>query len=210
MPKPISQTLVLTGALAGQTIKLNGHRFVDGKLTIVDEGKGLGSLAKYMGRSYQAFVEGSAELEAALQRDAANGERDVYGKNERPKHQGNFKVQPNEQVAEETFADDGVGSDDPANRTEGSVAGGDGHEDSGVSESTEKQTASGASAINSALHMAVSGLDPESDDAWTSAGLPAVSAVEKAYGSGAVTRKMIEEVAPGFNRAKARELLELA
>lgn len=49
------------------------------------------------------------------------------------------------------------------------------------------------------LADAIKSLDAKNDDNWTEAGLPAVDAVKAVYGAD-VTRKQIEEAAPGFVR----------
>lgn len=68
------QNYVLVGPLAGRTITLGGHQFVEGVFKFgptddvmpSDQDKAL--KAKLLAKMYQAFPEGSAELEAAQRR----------------------------------------------------------------------------------------------------------------------------------------------
>lgn len=57
---------------------------------------------------------------------------------------------------------------------------------------------------NDRLAAALRQLDPENDDHWTKLGKPTMSAVEKLFGSAAVTRDEVEAAIPGFNRDVAR------
>jgi hypothetical protein len=49
-------------------------------------------------------------------------------------------------------------------------------------------------------------MDPDVDEHWTQAGLPAMMAVEQALGKGGFTRKDLEASEPGWNRDKAKDL----
>src|SRR4051812_26817954 len=70
--------LVLTGALAGHTVKLGNHYFTEGKCALEGNAVDVDSAAKVLGRSYQAFPQGSEELIAAQARDVkAKGPTDV-------------------------------------------------------------------------------------------------------------------------------------
>lgn len=48
-------------------------------------------------------------------------------------------------------------------------------------------------------------LDPTNDLHWSRGGKPDLGAVMELYGSGAVTRRMIEDAAPGYTRLVALE-----
>lgn len=52
---------------------------------------------------------------------------------------------------------------------------------------------------------AVRGLDPENDEHWTEAGLPAMAAVEDVVGSKDIKRADVEAAEPGWDRDKALE-----
>ena len=58
--------------------------------------------------------------------------------------------------------------------------------------------------LNTKLQKAVLGLDPTDDTHWTKDGKPAMTAVEKLYGSAGITRADVEAVAPGYTRDKAK------
>ncbi len=58
--------------------------------------------------------------------------------------------------------------------------------------------------LNTKLQKAVLGLDPADDTHWTKDGKPAMTAVEKLYGSAGITRADVEAVAPGHTRDKAK------
>lgn len=52
---------------------------------------------------------------------------------------------------------------------------------------------------------AVRKLDPEDDDHWTDAGLPAMAAIEALVGTKSIVRADVEAAAPGWDRDKALE-----
>ncbi|MEE9160020.1 MAG: hypothetical protein V3U60_16745 [Gammaproteobacteria bacterium] len=55
------------------------------------------------------------------------------------------------------------------------------------------------------IAAAVRDLDPENDDHWTDAGLPAMKAVEDVVGTKAIKRADVEAAAPGWDRDRALE-----
>jgi len=57
-----------------------------------------------------------------------------------------------------------------------------------------------------AVAQAVQKLDPKVTEQWTEDGLPSVDYVAEAVKNPAVTREMIEAVAPQFNRQVAEDL----
>ena len=56
------------------------------------------------------------------------------------------------------------------------------------------------------LHSAVLKLDPAAPEQWTEEGLPSVDYLAEAVKNPAVTREMIDAVAPGFNKQAAEDL----
>lgn len=204
----MSVTLVLTGAYKGRTCVLNGKQFVDGKHTIQGDPDVIASVCKYMGRSYQAYPEGSEELKLAQARDRGEdishgGDTDASEASE----SGPAEAVPGDDHAElgssaAEGADDGqldAGSDagDSGVRPDG-----DGHEHSGLSASGEGSEHGAGN--NPRLKGVIQDLDPDLDENWTKTGKPALAAVQKAYGAD-VTRQDINNAAPGWDREKAQE-----
>ncbi len=56
------------------------------------------------------------------------------------------------------------------------------------------------------IAAAVRGLDPENDEHWTDAGLPAMAAVESLVGSKDIKRADVNAAVPDWNRDKALEV----
>lgn len=187
----IEITFVLTGPLAGKTITLGSlpYRFKEGRLRLTGNEIDIAQHGKFLERNWQAYPEGHEKL-----KEVPDGERDIHSpekQNAEPSVQGD--LQPN---------GEGAGAGEPSNvgagATEGqagaagSVAEGDGH----------------APELNERLQRAVLSLDPKNDEHWTRDGQPAMSAVEKLYGSTDVTRAHVRAVAPDFDRdaANAKQL----
>lgn len=57
-----------------------------------------------------------------------------------------------------------------------------------------------------AIQAAILKLDPKADEQWTQDGLPSVDYISEAVKNQAVTRDMIDAVAPAFNRRAAEDL----
>ena len=163
----IQTTFVLTGALAGRTIRLGSQPYVfeNGRLTITAPAEEIALHARFLERNWQAYPEGHPALEGQ-----ADGQRDLQ-EGSQPDGQlpVHGDVQPN-----------------------GGATDGDG------------QQAQPNPEVNTKLQKAVLGLDPADDTHWTKDGKPAMTAVEKLYGSAAITRADVEAVAPGWTREKAK------
>lgn len=172
-------TLVLAGGRRGKTCVLGKHQFVGGRITLCGDDKTVLGTAKYLGRVYAAFPEGSKELEtyghSPLQ--ASDGEPS-------PVHGG---VQPQQPRASAPSADAGGGG---THSQAGSGAHvpptGAGHDDARLDRIAE----------------AVKALDPANDDHWTGGGLPRVDAISTAVADPTVSRRDVEQAAPGFTRPK--------
>lgn len=265
MTQPKDWNLVLTGAYAGKTVELNGYNFTNGVLAMFGAPETVEGVIRYMGKSYQAYLEGSDELEIAqerdrlyeieqadkrteeaetaelealrtakelderearvkelrelralqAQKDSTDGKRDNSGK-VRPApgdDSGDSDLQSNGDRSSETTAVDGGGSDETSEGDSGGVPSGDGHEDSGVPDSETgprgNKSAEGSLAIDTKLVKAIHALDPGNDEHWTGVGLPAMTAIELAYGSTGVTRKDVTAAIPDWNREKAQEVEDL-
>ena len=173
---------VLVGKLAGATISLGGHDFVDGVYTFVlYNDKGQASLpskddielkARYMERNYQAFLEGSHEHKDAEAR---------------------IKVGADEPT--EAKADAVVNVEQTA------------HEQN-VTNSQDGPDAVSARAAKTAVREALLKLDPANDDHWTDAGLPSVEAVRELSSNKDVTRADIKALAPKLDRAEAQKVAD--
>lgn len=225
MPRHIQMRLVLTGPLAGATRMLNGHYFERGVCVIQGAPDNLEHVLTYMRRSYQAYPEGSVELQDAqrayedakamkLRELEANGVRNIpaYLKPPKKPTEVSSDIQPNGAGASEVPPVHGgtIGASEAGDA--GAVSGGDGLPDAGA---TDAQPAAGpngdtnrepAGVSDSRLKTAILSLDPENDAHWTGQDLPAMAAIEAAYGSTDVTRNAVEAELPGWTRTGAREL----
>jgi len=215
MAEPRNHRLVLTGPYAGRTMNLKGHQFVEGVLELHGTMEAVEGLVVYMGRSFQAFLEGSDELRAAQERDkeAADGQRNSSREVQPEGDEGEGHVQPEGEGAPAPSDDHGNGAGEAPEGTGTDVSGGNGQSDAGVPERAPEQGGAGeaqpVTPTDTALLKAIHGLDPENDDHWTEDGLPLMTAVETSYGSAGITRKDVEAAAPEWNRDKAREQKEL-
>lgn len=161
--------LYLAGPRAGQNVVLKGVKFVSGIAEVRAEDEGL---IRYLGRYQQAFPEGSAELEAALE---AFGGKEIYGGSGRiPKKQSGDEpaLQPaGEEPAAKETTDEPV--DAPADSgSGGSVAKGDGQEDARLG-------------IKEVVESACLKLDPTDPKQWGPGGSPKLAAVVACAGTAA-------------------------
>lgn len=178
----------LTGPLRGKTINLGSmpYPFTNGVMVLRGTPEDIALHARFLERNWQAYPEGHDKL-----KEAQDGERDVQTDSKQdaePQVQGG--VQPEGEGAQAgDGADDGTGTTEAATGETGGVADGDGPQ----------------AELNEKLQRAVLSLDPDVDDHWTKDGQPAMSAVEKLYGSTAITRADVRAAAQGHTRDKARE-----
>lgn len=208
---PATQTfkLVLVGAYAGQDVILRGYKFKKGVLKLEGTLEAVQGLVRYMGKSYQAYLEGSNELlraqeMVAFREEIAYGERDVHGDPETEGEQLDGEVQPDGEGPAEEAAAGGERHADPETGDAGSGPDGGGHEDPGVPETPEgRDQENPLSGPMMDLRAAVLALGPDVDENWTEAGLPAIAALE--HLGGGVTRKMVDEAVSDWNRDKAIE-----
>lgn len=176
----IQTTFVLTGALAGRTIRLGSqpYAFEKGRLTVTAPAEEVALHARFLERNWQAYPEGHPALKEGsdVQRDLQEGSQP----DGQPQVQSD--VQPN---------GGGTGA--------GGVPDGDG-QPAVMTDPVKELTVE----LNTKLQKAVLGLDPADDTNWTKDGKPAMTAVEKLYGSAGITRADVEAVAPGHTRDKAK------
>lgn len=171
--------LTLHGHFKGQTVTLNGYRFVKGVLELPGDMDHNDGIVKYFARSYQAYPDGVAPEVAK------------YGTSEIPAspQQGRSTSVPSrvQQVGTGSTKETtnlGTGTTGTETGTEGSMANGDGYS-------------------NPRLHQAIMSLDPNNNGHWTQSGKPAIAALEAILGVGNITRKDVELVAPDFDRETA-------
>jgi len=193
----VQKKLVLTGGRAGQTCVLGGYQFVNGITLVMGDSDNISGLVKYMGRSFKAFEDGSAELAyyQKLDKERENGTGQVHAGAQRGGHQ---EVQPGVRQGgtgpSTVSADDSGGADDAAQGSAGPVPGGAGHSHPGNDGPRRQQ----------AVLAAIKRLEHTNVEHWTTDGLPRVDAVATLLGDPNVTRGLIEKSAPGFDRAAAR------
>lgn len=194
----VQTTFVLTGPLAGRTIRLGSQPYVfkEGRLTITAPAEEIALHARFLERNWQAYPEGHPALEGQ-----ADGQREVQTNTQQDGQPPvRSDVQSNGGGAEAGGAAPvrGGGVETEAGQT-GSAPGGDGQQ-AVLTDPVKEPTVE----LNTKLQKAVLGLDPADDTHWTKDGKPAMTAVEKLYGSAAITRADVEAVAPGWTREKAR------
>ncbi len=195
----IATTFVLSGDLAGETIRLGSlpYPFENGKLTIEATPEETALHARFLERNWQAYPEGHPAL-----KEVSDGQRDIQtGSQPNSEQPPAGDLQPNGAGSEAGGESaDGAGA---AGAETGSVPNGDG-QPAGVTGPNPTAGDPPPAEINAKLQRAVMGLDPADDAAWTKDGKPAINAVTAVYGATDVTRADVEAVAPGFNRDKAK------
>ena len=202
--------LVLTGARAGKTVKLNGKQFVGGVLRLRGSHDQLEPVASYYGRAYAAFPAGSKALIQAQKRDALAkehgkshsdpdakpGTTNVVSRASTDGHSGQDQTPASSTQHE--------GSDGSEAGSEGIRAGGSGHTDAGIrsGQVTEQQQSNANGDLNR-IRDAVMLLDPDVAENWTDDGKPSVNAVAEAANDPSITRKQIDAAAGDWTRGQA-------
>lgn len=194
----VQTTFVLTGALAGRTIRLGSqpYAFEKGRLTITAPAEDVARHARFLERNWQAYPEGHPALEGQTY-----GQREVQTNAQQDGQPPvSSDVQPNGGGTEAGGeANNGAGATDPEAGQARSVPGGDGQQ-AQLNPAGDPPPPE----VNTKLQKAVQSLDPADDNHWTRDGKPAMSAVEKLYGSAGITRADVDAVAPGWTREKAK------
>lgn len=191
----LRRKLILTGCRAGTTCVLRKMRFVNGELTLSGADNEVESLTKYMGRSYQAFPQGSPELAhyQRLDREAANGASKTDAGPGPTDQVGKVPsaVQPTGAGSTPAAADNVGGAAETQPGSTEQRPSGDGQQGAGPdSDPGSKHT----------LQQVILQLDPTNDELWTAQGYPRCDAVAAACGREDITRKDVEGAAPGFMR----------
>lgn len=173
----LEMTLVLAGGRRGQTCTLGKFRFTNGAIVLRGDDRTVLGRAKYLGRVYAAFPQGSKELE-------------TYGRGNVPAGDGNGQAvsgdgQPGQPGSSPPSADNGSGTTGAASGSGSDVPNaGSGH----------------GNARLDRIKEAVTALDHTNDDHWTGTGLPRVDVISTAVGDPTVSRRDVEQAAPGFTR----------
>jgi hypothetical protein len=192
----ITVNLVLTGHYAGKSVTLNGYFFNQGVCTIQGQYDQLGGIITYFRKCYQAFPEGSRELveaQASFEQGGDNGNADTDANEDNGQTE---KIQSN------------VSTQQPGFATEDANDGG--HDDNPPADSAPQPNgemvtdAEMTPDLSDKLTAAILSLDPNNDDHWTGQNLPAMAAIEAAYGSTDITRRDVEAKLPGYDRTKAK------
>lgn len=203
---------VLTGAKTGETVLLGKHSFVNGVAVIRVSPENAAAILTFMARSYQAFPEGSPELEQAQERDRLNGILSRVPNDPAPPYGASAPVQgagvgdASGPLSDSRALHSSVDAASEAGR-EGLVPGGAGHENAGLGERVESRAQRESDAIIALTNVAISKLDPTQDNHWTEGGLPSVEYLAEATKNPNLTRQLVELCAPGFNRIVQEDLL---
>ena len=203
----------LFGGRAGQTVVINGHKFVQGIYHKVVAPVQASTLIKVLGY-YGAHPKGSPAYDAALAKEQELGTDEV--------HSG-AQCGPAAAVSDAGgSAGAGPAASGSSDERDGAAAAsadgsrdnspGDGHADAGVPKFEDgplPQPFEPASVGSRDIKTAMMKLDPENDDHWVKAGVaagkPKLHAVETAYGRAGLTRDDLEDALPGWTRDKAIE-----
>lgn len=177
MAEQVTSTYRLAGLWAGKTVKFDDYLFVNGVMTAEYTEEQHGFLEKWL-------------AQWGVKRD--NGLCNLH-----PESAGGTTVE-----VQSAVSDRREGSADSANISGEGAASTDSNKPpndvvpsgSGLEVSLTMQ--------QERLRAAVMSLDPANDAQWTKAGLPDLASVEHAYKTAGVTRKLIEQVCPGYKRKK--------
>lgn len=210
MANLMQYTFRLFGPRKGLTVVLNGHRFVNGLYRTVQQPNAAGFLMRSLSY-FGAYAMGTAEYEAALKREK---EAEASGSDEVPTgeesdtadaNDGEVQSQGGESASEDSS--NGAGDGNDSERGSGILSEGDGHNDARVPDFSEAATivppGEPAGTPSNTIKAALMKLDPDNNEHWTKAGLPALLAVETALGRAGVTRRDVESAFPGYTRDQA-------
>ena len=203
----------LFGGRKGQTVSINGHKFIQGIHHKVVAPVQAATLIKVMGY-YGAYHKGSPAYEAALAKEQELGTDEV--------HSG-AQCGPAAEVSDAgESAGAGPAASGSSDERDGAVAAsvdgtgdnppGHGHAHTGVPKFEDgplPEPFEPASVGNADIKTAMLKLDPENPDHWVKAGAaagkPKLNAVETAYGRAGLAREDLEAALPGWTRDKAIE-----
>ena len=222
MADTITMRFRFFGANKGKTKVINKHEFVDGNYAYRGSAEIVGNVSRYLSK-FGAFAQGTDEYRVALaleekkeaaeaqeKKEAADGPDNAPESDEEPGKSEQVQGDPApagegaaEVPAPVVSTDNDAGQGGPELHPDG-----DGHENPGDDTTPVDTTPPGE--VDSDMVKAVSCLDPDVDEHWNEEGQPSMTAIEEAYGSTAFAREDVEKASPGWTRAKAKELKELA
>lgn len=193
----VRTTLVLIGPLAGKTVRLQHHQFVNGELTLESKsGPDHEGAIRYLGRCYQAVVKGS---EAHKKWQSIHGvQRDIQkaaGPGNTTGVSGRVDGSAGPVQAPDSVPGSGHDSSGTPSGAASLVPGGSGHENSGL---LPEQVA--------AIRRAIAALDPAVNAHWNEEGKPSIEVMAAATGLAGMSRQMIDAVAPDVTRESASEI----
>lgn len=201
MSASLNTTLHLTGALRGKTVVLGGYPFVDGRFTVSGSLENVSGLIKYLGRSYQAYPEGSVELREAQERDRREANRGVRGANGNDSDRDKAASNDGVDGADGSGTSQAGGSDDGETGVNGSGGSTSGLSDRGGRPDAGDADESDESGPYGEVRKALKRLDHTNDDDWTGDDRPAVARVTEILGR-QINRAEIDAAAPDFRRVK--------
>lgn len=225
MSDPLTTNFVLVGGYAGQTLNLGGHVFRDGVFAYGPDAEGIVPSeeerrlkADYLAKSFQAYPEGSPELDAAVARLEGNAElteglQVAKAEAEAP-HQSTAvpAAEPAAPAAPAAPAEPAVPASTPAQNPSPPAAPAapaapaePAAPAAPAPAAPAAPAAPSARAAKGAIRTALAKLDPKNDEHWTDAGLPSVAAVRELTGQ-EVARADITELAPKLTREEAAKV----
>ncbi len=206
MTQLLRYEFILFGPRKNQTIMINGHPFDKGVCKMVLDGTAAGTVMRGLSY-YGAYAKGTPAYDEAMEAENGIPGPIQAGLEQAPKQEvrdfdgptGNPAAEESPPVSEGPVGDDAGHRDSPS---------GDGHEDAGVhkfeNEGDRVWPGEPQSAVNEAVKTAVLALDPQNDNHWTKAGIPALLAVEESMGRAGATRQDVVDAVPGWDRDAAR------
>lgn len=204
----------LFGPRKGQTVRINGHQFVNGRTQLAQSSQNMEACMKVLS-FYGAYARGTPPYDEALAKEEAeHGTNEILAETVQGAHSPvPTSVRPDGAGPAEKSAEDGAGrgSADGADSSKSDTHG-DGHEHAGIPkfpEDKDHRVIEPPSQVNEAVKIAVLKLDHSVDQQWVMTGAhkgkPKLQAVEDAYGKAGLTRQDIEAAMPGWTRDAAIE-----
>ena len=213
MAQVLQYTFRLFGPNRGKTLKFGAHVFLNGICKMYGRPEDMGHVMKVLGY-HAAYAMGTREYEAALEAEGGEGNGLSDPQADAESRQADSVSSDHQSDGEGPSSEEEDDEFEHASASAGSEvvrSNGDGRSDAGIPKFEEsaslKEPEEPVGSANPVLAKAVMKLDPEDDDHWTKAGLPALVAVEDALGKAGATRKDVDAAIPGWNREKAYERL---
>lgn len=178
--------IMANGPYVGKTAIINGHKFVDGVLTLQGSAKDYEMLVRYF-ETFGAYPEGHPKLKGAS--DGSHNHQAGAGSKDGGTHSN--QSSPAQEPA-------GTGHAGASASGQGSVSTGNGASSGSVA--TQQPTDEKVKKIEKALRN----LNPDVPEHWTDAGLPRISTIAEATSLAEINRKDVENALPGWNRDVAR------